>query len=794
MNRLLSLSFLLLTLAMPALAQSLVKQADRQFDQLAYTKSTELYEQALRNPKSMTEGELRAARAKLAYSYRQLRDTQNAEKAYRDLIGAGDLPDEYAQNYLYYAQALASNGKYSEAQEAYEKYNTTQRDDSRGTTFTKLYRDVSTLSKNAGSYKVNFLTVNTSKPEFSPAYYKNGLVFVSSDKGGGGRRRVFTWNNTPFLDLFYTPQIKALRDNGPASLGTSGGKKQAVAREKKSRTLGRDDYTASTSNDSRTVGYYGGNNLAEGLGYDEKPITESERFSKTLNSKYHEGPATFTRDGARVIFTRNNFSDGKYRESTDGVNKLKLYTATQTSGNWDNIQELSINSDDYSAGHPSLSKDDKLLYFASDMPGGFGGTDIYVSRWIIDKWGKPVNLGKTVNSKGNEMFPYVDARGNLYYSSDGQAGLGGLDIFFAELNEQGDGAKRSLNVGEPINSEKDDFGLITDGERKMGYFSSNRKNGGTDDDLYRFVREGPLYPCRELIVNVFDAKTKQPLDNTLIDLENKDVNGSKKQVQTDSLGNIRLCLDAENDYDFVASRTGYGNNRLGFSTKGLDDDEPSRLDIPLDKAGPVAGSPNTLRGRVTTQKDRLPIEGVTVVLINGCDGSRQETTTGPDGSYEFTTMPGCDYTLEAMKDNLGTTGGRVSKDGVGTTDITMFRKGDVITIDNIYYDLNKADIRADAAAELDKLADLMTKYPTMKIEMRSHTDSRATTQYNKTLSANRAKAAVDYLKAKGVPAKRLKAKGYGEAMPVNNCKDGVDCPEEEHQQNRRTEIKILTVN
>ena len=147
-----------------------------------------------------------------------------------------------------------------------------------------------------------------------------------------------------------------------------------------------------------------------------------------------------------------------------------------------------------------------------------------------------------------------------------------------------------------------------------------------------------------------------------------------------------------------------------------------------------------------------------------------------------------------MKDNLGTTGSKVSKDGVGSTDIVMFRKGDVIKIDNIYYDLDKADIRADAAAELDKVAELMTKYPTMKIEMRSHTDSRATAPYNKTLSVERARAAVAYLKNKGIATKRLKANGYGETLPVNKCKDGIDCTEEEYQQNRRTEIKILTVN
>ncbi len=794
MIRLTLFCLLALSVLTPARAQSLLKQADRQFDRLSYMSATDLYEQVLKTPAALTEGELRAVRAKLAYSYRQIRDTPNAEKAYRELLSAGDLPVEYADSYLYYAQALAANGKYREAQEAYETYNTLHKEDPRGSTFTKLYRDVSVLSKNAGSYKVSFLDVNTTKPEFSPIYYRNGLVFVSSGGGGGGMKRVFGWNNSPFLDLFYVPEVTALKDNAPASLGGTRSKKTAGP-AKAGRTLGRDDYTARTANDSRTVGFYGGTNVTSGLGYYDTQTTESEVFSKTLNSKYHEGPATFSRDGSRVIFTRNNYNNGKYRQSSDGINKLKLYTATQTSGTWEDVTELPFNSNEYSTGHPALSKDDNLLYFASDMPGGFGGTDLYLSRWDGKKWGTPVNLGPEINTKGSEMFPYVDQKGNLYFSSDGHAGLGGLDLFFAQLTNTGDKAVAVQNLGEPINSSKDDFGLVTDGERKMGYFSSNRKNGGADDDLYRFTRDGPLYPCRELIVNVYDAQTKMPLNNTLIQIDNNEA-GEKKQLTTDGDGNIRLCLDGESDFKFLATHTGYTDNQIGFSTKGLADDKPSRLDMPLTKpVWEVAGTglPPVIRGRVFAQKTRHPLAGVNVVVTSDCDDSRQEITTGPDGTYQFNTQPGCNYTVEATKDNMGTTGSRLNKDGTGSPDIAMFAKGDVIKIDNIYYDLDKADIRSDAAAELDKVVELMQKYPTMKIEMRSHTDSRASAAYNKILSANRAKRAAAYLKAKGISAKRLKATGYGETLPVNKCKDGVDCTEEDYQQNRRTEIKILTV-
>ncbi|MBD2700529.1 OmpA family protein [Spirosoma sp. BT702] len=770
-------------------AQSLVKQGDRQFDQLAYAKAVELYEKALTSPEKINEGERRDARAKLGYSYQQLRDTQNAERVYRDLMGNGDMPNDYAKCYLYYAQVLASNGKYREAQVAYEKYGKLQESDKRSPSFSKLYKDVSALTRNAGSYKVEFLKMNTKKAEFSPMFYRDGLVFVSTGHGGNGVKRVFKWNNSPFLDLYYLPDLSNIRVDKASSLGGS----VSTTKHKRTRLirpLGSDDYTAATSNDTKTVGFYGDYNMT--MGYEDTPISESDQFSRNLNTKYHEGPLTFSKDGLRVIFTRNNFNEGHFRKSLDGINKLKLYTATQTNGYWGKAEELPFNSNEFSTGHPALSKDDQLLYFASDMPGGYGGTDLYVSRWADGKWSTPINLGKEVNTKGNELFPYIDEKGNLYFSSDGHPGLGDLDMFYAQIVSDGKEGKMVRNLGEPLNSPKDDFGIVTDGDRKSGFFSSNRKNGGADDDVYRFAREGSLYPCRQLTLSVFDAESREPLANTSVALDNAASDG-QKQLQTDAEGLIRVCIDADSEVKFQATKEGYLDNKLGFSTKGMSDDQPSRLEIPLTKLAPAKPATTTIRGRVTTQTGQKPISGVKVVLINETDGTMQDTLTGADGSYEFVVKAGNEYRLEAMKDNMGTVGSRISKEGTGTTDLTMFKKGDVIKIDNIYYDLNKAAIRPDAAVELDKVVELLNKYPAMSIEMRSHTDSRSSAKYNKTLSSNRARAAVTYLKSKGIASPRMVARGYGESLPLNKCKDGVNCTEEEYQLNRRTEIKILNI-
>lgn len=778
----------------PARAQSLTKQADRQFEQLAYAKAANLYEQALTNSTSLSDNERLAAKARLAYSYLQARDTKNAERAYRELLAGGGSSGDFATYHLYYAQALAGNGKFREAQVAYEKFDALQSADKRSTAsetapadrlgHSTLYQDVTALTRTAGQYTVDFLSINTRRPEFSPMRYKDGLVYVSA--GSKRRGKLSGRNGTPFLDLYYLPEASAVP-------GTNGSKKK-TPRPRLLQSLGRDEYTTKTANDSKTVGFFGGTHL--NLGYQEVPASESERFSKTINSKYHEGPSTFSKDGSRVIFTRNNYTNGQYRESRDGVNKLKLYTATQTDGFWTEAEELPLNSEEFSTGHPSLAtgrngQPDQLLYFSSDRPGGFGGTDIYVSTWTNGTWGKPVNLGKSVNSAGNELFPFVDEKGNLYVASDGHGGLGGLDLFYVQLTGASQSAGEMLNLGEPLNSPADDFGIVTDGERNGGYFSSNRKHGGPDDDLYRFARQGALHPCRELTISVFDADTKEPLDSTSIRVDNP-ASGRPEQIKTDADGLIRICLSADSDTRFVVSREGYSDTKIGFSTSQLSDTQPSRLDVGLTRPGVTSGlGETTLRGRVLTQANRKPITGATVALVNECDGIVQKTTTDADGRYVFTMLLGCDYRLEATKENMGSIGSRIAKDGSGTVDLLMFKKGDVITIDNIYYDLNRATIRPDAAVELDKVVRLMRKYPAMTIEMRSHTDSRATAQYNKTLSGNRAKSATAYLKSKGIAAKRMVAKGYGESALLNTCADGVDCPEADHQQNRRTEIKIL---
>ncbi|RYC68530.1 OmpA family protein [Spirosoma sordidisoli] len=794
-----------------AQVDSLLRQADRLLNYKAYGRAIDAYTQLLTDQGAqLSPAQKSTVQGRLAYAYQQVGDGPKAERYYREALNSstGDDP----QQTLQYAQTLAGNGKFQESQQQYERY-------------LKLKEKMQERRADAGAvglgaqaggrnesirYRLEFLDLNSSGEEFSPAFYQDGLVYVSGTKGGSTIETSGKGGGSGYLDLFYVPNRNGLKI---ASIINADGSTSKVENQRvRTGGVGRDHYTPGTANDSRIVtGFEGGVNIAQGLGYDVRPVSPSQRFSKTLNTKYHEGPATFTRDGSRIYFTRNNYNDGRSRKSAEGVNKLKLYTARQQNGAWADIEELSFNSDEYSVGHPTLSRDGQLLYFASDMPGGSGGTDLYASRYQNGQWGKPVNLGPTINTKGNELFPFVDDAGNLYFSSDGRRGRGGLDIFYATLTN-GSNVQAVEALGEPINSPQDDFGLITDANRQGGYFSSNRRAG--NDDIYRFVRESSLFECRDLTIRLYDTETDQALDSVSVLVKARGEGRADQTLITDAGGFVRLCLEANNDFMFQASRDGYVTSTIGFSSRDLADDQPSRIEMGITKptvimdtiaanpvnkytAGPLTRS--RVRGMVVSERDRRPLEGVTVRLRNECDRSQREYVTGADGRYLFDIVEGCDYTLIASKAAFGTNTNRIrrlpkkTKPKEVSADLRMLSVGDVVTIDNIYYDFGGVSLRADATRELEKLVATMRKYPSLIIEIRSHTDSRGEAARNQVLSEQRAKAVANYLASKGISRRRITTLGMGETQLVNNCTDEVICTEAEHQRNRRTEFRVVEI-
>ncbi len=723
--------------------------ADKQYEDMSYISAVRLYEEFLRTDHKKDPAQNREALAKLGYCYRKLQDMPNAERVYGELVKTySDLESEI---YLYYAQALASNGKYREAQRMYSQYGEKQAEDLRGRRFTVAYMDMNRFYRDSSQYRIYNMPFNSRQADFSPMYYKSGLVFVSARDESGAIKRVFNWNQTPLLDLYFFPDTNQLRQPGNEQMVNTA-------------ILG------SSSDHAETAP-------------TDQQISKAEKFSRTLNSKYHEGPMTFTKDQSMIVFTRNNGSKGKSGKSNDGVRKLKLYSSVYHNNKWVDIKELPFNNPDYSVGHPAFSPENNKLYFVSDMPGGYGGTDIYVVEFAEGQWGTPVNMGKEINTEGNEMFPYVDERGNLYFSSDGHEGLGGLDVFYAELRD-GVAYKGVENIGAPVNSDKDDFGIITDANRTKGFFSSNRRKGISDDDIFSFRRA-----CKQLNIFVYDAKTGAPIETADVRVLRE---GTSQELRvTNTEGRSEMCVDANTDYEFKAVKEGYAVNSVRFSTLTQSMKPVMSVSVYLNR------SENTIiKGVVRTEVNQKPAAGVKVTLRSEKDKTEQTVTTGVDGGYEFDVKPNTPVTLTAKKDKYTTKRTRIVKPkarAVMTDSLGLYGEGDVFQLNNIYYDLNKFFIRPDAARELDRVVKLLQEYPAMKIELRSHTDSRASDVYNAKLSQNRARAAMDYIVSRGVVPNRLTARGYGESEIVNGCADGVECSDAQHQQNRRTEFKIISV-
>ncbi len=453
------------------------------------------------------------------------------------------------------------------------------------------------------------------------------------------------------------------------------------------------------------------------------------KFSQILNTPAHEGTCTFTRNFNGIIFTRCGSAN-----STDDFCQLFI-SERQPDGEWSEGTKLLLfgNEDTLqNVGQPFLTEDGKSLYFSSDAAGGFGGKDLYVCSKTANGWSKPRNLGGTVNSSGDDVFPYVRKDGTLFFSSNGHGGMGGLDIFMCMKN--GSKFSQPFNLKSPLNSGADDFGFtfvqynekgINDTLMGWGYISSPRTGGKGGDDIYKFELK-------------------------------------KEKVYTFWLsGNI-----SSNKYE----------------------------------------DPKDPKSKVI---DTLPIQHAFVQLfeVNKTTGMQHlvdADSTDKDGAYTFQIEKGKDYKLAVAKKNYFNKSDVVSSKNLEAkgedSRIFVYKdlrlehiiKNKMIEIPNIFYDLDKWNIRPDAAAVLDSLVvPLMEENPTLKFELGSHTDSRGNDEYNMTLSQKRADAVVEYLIQKGINAERLIAKGYGETQIINRCTNGVDCSEEEHQQNRRTTFKVL---
>ena len=669
----------------PRLSQEM-KKARQQFNSLHYAEASRQLQEILKK-----DSTLLPAQEMLAYSYRMLNDYKGSLKGYQKLIQQQPVKPEWA---LYYAEALASNEQYESSEGWYRKYLSLVPADRRAAVFA---RKNSSQFKNAGNWAVNYTNINTQSAEYAPVFYKDGLIFSSNRPTGALSKHVFSWDNTPFTNLYLINDLSEIKTVDPDDLKAES--KNAV----RQKYWFNDDDTSPTSNDTRNLGIYHHKLQKDTLGSLLAGSVRPLILAGKINTRYHEAAAAIFPDGS-VIFTRNNYFNGRRQTSLQGINKLKLYTAS--GAHLSKLVEFPYNSNEYSTGHPALNKQGNILVFASDRPGGYGGTDLYYCvRSGKGQWSKPVNLGKQINTEGNEMFPFLDHTGLLYFASNGHPGLGGLDLFEVMLREMvPQGSPK--NMGAPFNSSKDDFGLTKREDGRIGYFSSNRRG---NDDIYEFKRSSQLIILEG---TVSDGITRIPLANSRLLMRYAD---GIDTLITDAKGKFRRELPKETDFETTAGKTGY-INKLGFVTsQGIDQDSLIVMNIQLNK-----------------------IESEQQLVLNHCDSLKK-----------------------------------------------------VFAVRNIYYDLDRSAIRKDAIPALEELYLLMKKYPEISIVTASHCDSRASEEYNRSLSLRRGTNAKNYLIAKGIEAHRISVQYYGKTRMLNRCFEGVPCAEEEMQLNRRTEFDVI---
>lgn len=514
-----------------------------------------------------------------------------------------------------------------------------------------------------------------------------------------------------------------------------------------------------------------------------------------LNGKYHDGVATPADNGSKIFLTRTN-TKGKRK---DGFKDSKIYEFQYKNEQWEKVGEFPYNSNEYATCHPTVSRDGKTLYFASNRPGTLGGMDIWMSRLDNGKWSEPQNLGSQVNTEKNEVFPFVNAENELFFASNGQKGARGLDIYKAT----GEGFTSVRALGEPFNTVFDDFGFSSNEDGSMGYFSSDRLDGMGGDDIYYWIKEGGVPPAAQpTSIIIVDALTQQTIQGpTTTILRNSSSLGTKNE------GQFSLTADKEPVYTFEVSASGYEPTKVSLSGRELA--TVTEYKIPMRKAAKKS-APFQITVISASTKELLPDSKVIVEKL--CNGQRNELVASNSGTVSIDLECGCQVRVTTIKsgyvdavrtypalDCQNPTSANyqiemTAKAAPAKFEGTEIKKGAVITLNDIYYDYNKYNIRSDAEKVLNKVVDLMQKYPTLEIELASHTDCRGNNEYNQTLSQNRAESAVNYIIRSGVSSNRLKAAGYGESQTVNGCIDGVKCSEQQHQQNRRTEIRVLNFN
>lgn len=636
--------------------ESKIKKANDLYGKYAYVDAIKIYERIAEQgyvDQNILEN--------LGNSYYFNADYTTALKWYDKLFANAKKDSENykitPEYYYRYAQCLKSVERYDEAKTILDQFvKLTGKDDLRARKLEEHEDYLQVIKDNSGRLTIKPVEINTEYSEYGTAFYgKDEVVYTASRKTSA--RGTSNWTGEGYYDLFRAK-------------------------------------------------------------FKDGQLSKEEPFSSKLNSLLNESSPVFTRTMDTIYFTRNYqvpLSKEEKKKKAEEKVLLELYRSVRKNNEWTDPVRLPFNVTGYSVAHPAITPDGKWLYFAADINGTRGKSDIFRVRINHKKgiYGKPENLGELINTEGRETFPYISSKNVLFFSSDGLPGLGGLDVFAVKIEQDGS-LKRLQNIGRPGNTPDDDFAFVLDEDRSIGFLSSNRPGGKGKDDIYYFVQNKPLeFDCKKTIKGIVkDIDTKEILGHVTLTLSDSD----QKEI-------AKVENKTNGDYDFGAK------------------------------------------------------------------------TVNCDDTFVFLRAQREDYAVVEEQVNIREKGTVIEKEILMKTTKKKLQKGDdlakIFQIKEIKFDLGKYDIRPDAAAELVKIVEAMKDHPTMKISIRSHTDSRGSDKSNLVLSDKRAKSTMMWIVSQGIDRSRLTAKGYGETQLVNRCKNGVPCSEEEHQQNRRSEFIIM---
>lgn len=491
-----------------------LKKADALFKNYSYVDASKAYEEILQNIKNPSAQTLKNA----ADSYYFISDGRNALKWYKKLyeVQGNNLTDIY---YLRYIQSLKAVMDYDEADKMTKEYLTKKGDQKEINRYVAQKNQLDSLSKAKSLYTIKNLDINTSKSDFGATFFQEKIVFTSARDTTKFSEKLYTWNNQPFLNLYVAER-----------------------------------------------------NPADGSLFNETV------FLPNVMTKYHEATATFDAGGKTIYYSTNIVKKNKLVVDETKTNNFKIVKGGIIDNKLENPQTVFFSSDDYSVGHPSLSEDGKWLFFASDMPGGVGETDLYYVKIAADgTMSSPVNLGPKINTLGNDLFPFF-RNGKLYFSSDGHYGLGDLDVYESTFLADGTFSEPK-NLGEPINSNKDDFAFTINSADNFGYVSSNRAGGKGDDDIYSFIKGKPV--CNQNISGMaFDRKTKLALTDVTIMAYNSysEILGETK---TNYEGKYAIVVPCGKVVKMIAAKPNYSRDEKTVETTNQNEGEIKDVNFEL---------------------------------------------------------------------------------------------------------------------------------------------------------------------------------------------------------------------